>query len=144
MPRPLSHADHLKFVQTEGWVKKGSARGRTKTGDHHRYVLRLSTGEVLSTRVSHGSGGIGDQQIVSTILHKQLQVTEDDFYKCVRQGVLPPRPAPEVPAPPADSLDGKLVRNLITKVKMPKEEIARLTKEEAVAAWQAYLSSGGR
>lgn len=144
MPRPLSHANHLRFVETEGWSKKGTSRGGAKTGDHHRYSLRLSTGEVLQTRVSHGAGPINDPSLVASILHKQLQVTEEDFYRCVEQGILPPRPAPVTSAPPPGSLDGKLVRNLIKKVGMTQVEVQGLTKEAAVAAWQGYLAGGVR
>ncbi len=144
MPRPLSHADHRQFVETEGWTKKGTAKSKKKTGDHHRYSLRLNTGEVLLTRVSHGSGAINDANLVAAILREQLQVTEEDFYRCVERGILPPRPAPATVGPPPDGLDGKLVRNLIRKVGMTQAQVASLTKEEAVAAWQGYLAGGGQ
>jgi hypothetical protein len=144
MPRPLSHADHRRFVETEGWTKKGTAKSQKKTDDHSRYSLRLNTGEVLQTRVSHGSGATNDGNLVAAILRHQLQVTEDDFYRCVEKGILPPRPAPETAGPPPDGLDGKLVRNLIREVGMTQVDVASLTKEEAIAAWQEYLASGGQ
>lgn len=143
MPRPLSHSDHRKFVETEGWVKKGTARSGKKSGDHFRYSLKLSTGEVLATRVSHGSGSIDDADLVAKILRDQLQVTEEDFYRCVNEGELPPRPSPQVPPPPPQALDGKLVRNLITKLGMTQSQVALLTREEAIAAWQKYLAREG-
>jgi len=144
MPRPLAHRDHLKFVETEGWIKKGTSRGSGKTGDHYRYSLKLATGEVLQTRVSHGSGAINSADVVAHILREQLRVTEEDFYRCVDKGILPPRPAPSSPAPPPDSLDGKLVRNLIRKVGMTQAQVAALTEAEAVAAWQEYLADGAQ
>ena len=143
MPRPLAHADHRKFVETEGWTKKGTARSTQKSGDHYRYSLKLSTGEVLSTRVSHGSGSIDDADLVARILRDQLQVTEEAFYRCVNQGEIPPRPAPKSTSPPPDALDGKLVRNLIAKVGMTQSQVALLTKAEAIAAWQVYLAGEG-
>jgi hypothetical protein len=144
MTRPLAHRDHRKFVETEGWIKKGTSRGGAKTGDHYRYSLKLATGEVLQTRVSHGSGAINSADVVAHIMRDQLLVTEEDFYRCVEQGILPPRPAPSSPAPPPDALDGKLVRNLIRKVGMTQAQVAALTEEEAVAAWQEYLADGGQ
>lgn len=54
----------------------------------------------------------------------------------------PPRPAPKSTSPPPDALDGKLVRNLIAKVGMTQSQVALLTKDEAIAAWQAYLTGG--
>lgn len=142
--RPLSHADHRRFVETEGWQKKGTARSTKNTGDHHRYTLTLETGDILHTRVSHGSGAISDPNLVAAILREQLQVTEADFYACVNDGTLPPRPSPARPPTPSDGLDAKLVRNLIRKVGLSQSEVAAMDKEQAVAAWTAYLSRGRR
>lgn len=140
--RPLAHADHLKFVETEGWVKKTKARAGAKTGDHQRYTLTLATGEVLYTRGSHGSGQIDDPGLVAAVLRTQLQVTEDAFYACVNDGVLPPRPQPEAPDVPAEGIDASLMRNLVRKVGLSADQISKMTKEEAVAAWQEYLIGG--
>ena len=141
--RPLPHSAHRKFVETEGWEKKkkGTARGSGKTGDHHRYQLRLATGEVLTTRVSHGSGQINDPNLVAAILRDQLSVSEAELWRCVDEGVVPTRPKPEQPTASAPALDAKLVRNLIHKVGLTETEIAQLTKEEAVARWTGYLAS---
>jgi len=142
--RPLTHVDHKRFVEVEGWEKKGTAKGKAKKGDHFRYSLRLNSGEILHTRVSHGSGATNDPYLVAAIFREQLQVTEEDFYLCVEKGMLPPRPAPESPLPPQDALDGKLVRNLMRKVGLSQAQVAALTKDEAVAAWQEYLTYGGQ
>lgn len=141
--RPLAHRDHKKFVEVEGWEKKGTTRGKGKTGDHHRYLLRLATGDVLRTRVSHGSGSIGDPNLVAQVLRDQLQVSEKDFYLCVEHGVLPPRPQPPSVTVPADGIDATLVRNLIRKVGLSQAEVAAMTKEQAVEAWQSFLAAGG-
>ena len=139
----LSHSEHRKFVETEGWEKKGTARGSAKTGDHDRYTLRLATGHVLSTRVSHGAGQINDRNLVAKIFREQLQVTEKDFYLCVRKGKLPPRPAPDKPSVPDEGLNAKLVRNLIRKVGLAQEAVASMTKDQAAEAWNRYLAEGG-
>ena len=140
--RPLTHVDHKRFVEGEGWEKKGPAKGKAKKGDHFRYSLRLSSGEILHTRVSHGSGATNDPSLVAAIFREQLQVTEGDFSLCVEKGILPPGPDPESPLPPQDALDGNLVRNLIRKVGWGQAQVAVLSKYEAVAAWQGYRANG--
>jgi hypothetical protein len=140
--RPLTHADHHKFVETEGWTRKGTSSSSKKTGNHHRYTLTLSTGDVLYTRISHGSGQLGDSKLVSAIFRDQLQVTEADFYRCVEQGILPPRPQ-IISEAPAEGLDAKLVRNLIRKVGLSQNQVAKMSKTDAINAWNKYLSDGG-
>lgn len=141
--RPLPHSAHRKFVETEGWDKKKTATGGKKTGDHFRYTLTLADGRILRTRVSHGSGELGDPKLVAAVLRDQLEVTEEDFWACVDKGVLPPRPAPAAPTPAGEVLDAKLVRNLIRKVGLTQDEVAALSKAEAVAQWERYLAGGG-
>lgn len=141
--RSLTHAAHRKFVETEGWEKKGTAGGKKKAGDHHRYTPRLATGEVLYTRVSHGAGQLDDPNVTAAVLRNQLQVTEAVFWNCVDRGVLPPRPKAERPETPEASLDATLMRNLIRKVGLTIDEVATLTKDEAVKIWQDYLAGGG-
>lgn len=90
--RPLTYADHRKFVEIEGWKKKGTTSSSKKTGNHLRYTLTLSTGDVLFTRISHGSGQINDAKLIREIFRNQLAVSEEVFYRCVEKGILPPRP----------------------------------------------------
>ena len=139
---PLPHPAHRKFVETEGWENKGTARGPSKTGDHYRYELVLATGDILTTRVSHGPGQINDPRLVAAILRDQLAVSERDFWRCVDKGVLPPRP--QSPSPPAigEALDAKLVRNLVRKVGLSEADIVKLTKAEAIQRWQEHLRGG--
>ncbi|MHB8318889.1 MAG: cytotoxic translational repressor of toxin-antitoxin stability system [Acidimicrobiales bacterium] len=131
-----------KFVETEGWTQKGAARGRSKTGDHFRYTLTLATGEVLYTRVSHGSGQLDDPKIVAHILRVELAVSEEDFWACVDNGVLPPRPQPPGLHVPGEVLDAKLARDLIQKVGLTESDLSALSKEEAVRRWNDYLAPG--
>ena len=141
--RPLTHADHRKFVETEGWTKKGTASSSKKTGDHFRYTLTLSTGDVLFTRISHGSGQLDDPKLIGEIFRNQLGVTEEDFYRCVEKGILPPRPQ-TIPERSAEGLDATLVRNLIRKVGLSQIQVAKMRKAQAVAEWNKYLSEGGK
>jgi hypothetical protein len=138
--RPLPHAAHRTFVETEGWAKKGKANRPGATGDHHRYTLTLATGDVLFTRVSHGSGQLDDPGLVAQVLRDQLQVSEADFWRCVDDGVLPPRPQPVQASIQGPALDAKLVRNLMRKVGLTQAEISGLSKADAVAARQRWLA----
>ena len=141
--RPLTHAAHRRFVETEDWTEKGTARGSRKTGSHYRYNLTLATGEVLTTRLSHRAGQINDPKLVAAILRDQLAVSEEDFWACVDSGRPPPRPKSQEPPPAEEALDAKLVRNLIRKVKLSETEIAGLTKAEAERRWENYLAGRG-
>lgn len=140
--RPLPHRAHLMFVETEGWTEKRRS-GKKKQGDHRRFHLELATGDVLYTRVSHGAGAINDPNLVAAILREQLQVTEDDFWACVDDGTLPPRPSAEPEAPAGPAVDAKLMRNLVRKVGLSPDELEGMTQERAVQIWTDWLSSGG-
>lgn len=133
-----TNAELRKFVDTEGWQDKDKKSGK-KTGDHHRYVLALETGEVLYTRVSHGSGGIDDPSLFGQILRTQLRVTREQFWACVKDGVLPPRPAVAAQAP-ANAIDAKLARNLLRKVGLTPADLAGLDQARAVEIWQKHLA----
>ena len=137
--RPITHAAHKRFVETEGWARLGTGRSKTGAGDHFRYTLTLANGETLFTRVSHGTGQIDDPNRVAAILRDQLQVSEADFWACAEDGELPPRPqSPK--APPREKLDYKLVKNLITEVGLSESDVASLSKQNAVQLWQDYLA----
>ncbi len=139
--RPIPHRAHKKFVETEGWEKKSSS-GTQKTGDHPRYTLRLATGDVLYTRVSHGSGSLDDLNTVAAVLRDQLQVSEEDFWRCVSEGVLPLRPKLDEPERPEPGIDASLLRNLVRKVGLSAQELEGMTQERAVEVWQDWLING--
>lgn len=142
--RPLPHKAHKAFVETEGWEQKRSTgRGKRTAGDHFRYTLRLATGDVLYTRVSHGTGSLNDPNTIAAVLRDQLRVSEDDFWRCVDDGVLPPRPQPPRTAVPAEGIDAKLLRNLARKVGVSPADLEGLTQEEAVQIWNDWLTTGG-
>lgn len=140
--RPIPHRAHKKFVETEGWEKKGKSGSSRETGDHYRYTLTLATGDVLYTRVSHGAGQLDDPNLIAAVLREELQVTEKQFWACVNRGTIPPRPKLLQTDSSVEKLDAKLIRNLIRRVGLSLDEIEKLTKEEAVERWQRYLAGG--
>ncbi len=132
-----TRADHDAFCRTEGWTRVRDARGRT--GTHHvTYELALPDGRILRTRVSHPPDrtDYGDA-LWRHVLRDQLGVSEEAFWACVRDGVRPTRGAPSVPA---RGIPAGVVHRLIHTVGLSEREVARMTREEAIARLDAYWS----
>ncbi|MGH3319256.1 MAG: cytotoxic translational repressor of toxin-antitoxin stability system [Streptosporangiaceae bacterium] len=137
-PQP-TREDHDRFCRSEGWRRVRDARGRT--GTHHiTYEFDLPDGRILRTRVSHpvDRSDYGPR-LWRHILRDQLQVSEPDFWACVRDGVRPDR---GMPAPPEEALPAELVHLLISRVGLSEADVAAVTKEEAVARLERYWTEG--
>ena len=137
-PQP-TRADHERFCRTEGWRRVRNARGRT--GTHHvTFELDLPDGRVLRTRISHPVDRTDyGPALWRHIVSDQLQVTEEQFWACVRYGIRPPRDAP---IPTAPSLPADLVHLLMTKVHLTEAEIATMTREQALAQLARFWTEG--
>lgn len=138
MRLPTFH-ELIRFVQIEGWEDKDKKSGKKK-GDHHRYVFTTPTGERLYTRISHGKGQIHDPDLFAHILRDQLSINEEQFWAAVDHGKKPIRQTPP-PIQMSGALDAKLVRNLITKVKVNPIQLEGITQQEAISVWQEWLAS---
>lgn len=137
-PQP-TRRDHEKFCDVEGWKPVRDARGRT--GTHHvTYELSLPDGRILRTRISHpvDRSSYGPS-LWSHILRDQLQVSEQEFWSCVRDGVTPDRGVPE---PPAEALPADLAHLLINRVGLSDLEVAAMSKAEAVERLNRYWTDG--
>jgi hypothetical protein len=121
-PSP-TRADHQKFCEVDDW--------EYKPGDHEFYYKTLHDGRVLYTKISRPAGRqtYGQDMWHRQILAQQLQVTEEQFWACVRDGVKPNRGEP---AAPAEALPADLVWQLKNRVGLSEAEIFKLTKAEAV------------
>lgn len=137
-PAP-TRRDHERFCRTESWEPVRDARGRT--GTHHvTFELALRDGRVLRTRVSHPvNRETYGPDLWSHILRDQLDVAEHTFWACVQDGVVPERSAP---APTGPALPAELVFFLISKVGCSEQDVAAMTKDEAVARLQRYWTEG--
>lgn len=126
-PAP-TRADHERFCEREGWTRVRSARGRT--GSHHvTYELVLPDGRVLRTRISHPPDrSTYGPALWAHVLRDQLDVTEEVFWACVRDKVLPTRGAPPRPGTgiPADVVHHLLKRGV------PERDVARMSRAEAL------------
>lgn len=131
--------DHQTFCTNEGWELVRNARGGT--GSHHAtYELHLYDGRILRTRISHPPNrDTYGPQIWGHILRDQLDVEQDVFWACVRDGVKPARGAPE---PPAEALPAELVHLLLTRVHLSKAEVAAMSKDDAIARMQEFWVTG--
>jgi len=139
-PAP-TRADHHAFCVNEGWELVRNARG--KTSGHHAvtFELRIHDGRILRTRISHPpDGSTYGHNVWSHILRDQLAVTEDVFWACAREGVKPDRGQPAVPA---EALPADLVHLLIVRLRLTREEVAAMTREDAIARMQKYWSDPG-
>lgn len=133
------YRDLLRFVEVEGWENKDK-KSHKKTGDHIRYVFTTPTGERLFTRISPGSGQIGDRDLFASILRDQLGIDETQFWSAVDKGIRPIRPS-HTQEQNVDALDVKLVRNLINKVGLKPDELVGMTAQRAQAIWQEWLTA---
>lgn len=132
-----TRADHEAFVTTEGWEPVRNARGR-KGGHHTTYELVIPTGEILRTRISHPPDRTTyGAELWSHILRDQLKVSSGEFWNCVESKVLPDRGAP--PRPTA-ALPAQLAYQLIHTVGVPEADVARMSREEAIARLNDYWS----
>ena len=128
--------DLKTFVEREGWVEEPNlARGRARTGDHWRYRKNLMDGTSLRTKVSHGLRDDIGIDLFKHILRDQLQVTEEHFWDVVRGRAAP---VVDVPPPPAETVPGWLVQQLLLTVGLPEHAVRAMTRAEAHAAWDDY------
>jgi len=136
-PAP-SRKDHDTFCTTEGWTPVRNAK--RKTGHHVTYELALSDGTVLRTRVSHPPNkDTYGKSLWAHILRDQLQVSEAEFWACVKEGILPTRSQQQ---PPMDAIPAGIVHQLITVVGLSKEDVAAMTKDEAFDRLQRFRTYG--
>lgn len=134
MSRRGSRKDHLQFCQREGWTPVRGATGKP-VSHHPTFELALPDGRILRTRISHPADAPEQYSanLWTFILKDQLDVTEDEFWDCVRDKKLPERGRVAPPARPALSLGmvSQLLANGATR-----EQIAGMDQQSA----QAYLA----
>lgn len=124
-----TRSDHQAFCETEGWTQVRTAKG--KSGGHHvTYELAQPDGAVLRTRISHPPDrSTYGKALWTYVLRDQLQVTEDEFWACVRHGTSPNRGQP---APRQAALPASLVHQLVVRFHVPESEVAEMTKQQAI------------
>lgn len=128
MPPP-SHDDLRRFVEIDAWEELERVRGGT--GDHNRYRKVLADGTILRTRVSHGSGEIGDAGLWKRIWRDQLGLgSEDAFWQSLADRKPVDRSGVHPPAPSGLSIPGWVVAGLL-RTGMVEADVAALDADEA-------------
>jgi hypothetical protein len=69
------------------------------------------------------------------ILREQIDVSEDEFWACVNDGIKPSRGKIE---PPKESIPLEVANLLIHRVGLSEAELAELTRDEAIARLNRY------
>ena len=127
---PPTRQDHERFCRIEEWAPVRDVA----------FEFYMRDGRVLRTRISHPVDRTTyGPSIWSHILRDQLQVTEAEFWTCVRDGVTPTR---DLPNPPADALPADLAHLLLTRVGLAESEVAAMSKDDAMARLQRYWTEG--
>jgi hypothetical protein len=134
-PQP-TRADHKQFVVNEGWHQVPSTH-------HETYELDLPDERVLRTRISRPPNKTTyGPRMWTHILRDQLDVSADEFWACVRDGVSPKR-APGDPAQEIeDTIPVDVVNILLGRVGLTSRDIAGMTRDEAIARLNEYWTTG--
>lgn len=134
-----SRRDHDRFCKTEGWDEVRNAQGG-KVEHHITYELALPDGRILRTRISRPADNTTyGLSLWKHILTEQLDVTEAEFWACLRDKQLPDRGAATT-EPPAQALPASLVHQLIHVAGVPENDVAGMSLERAVEVMTAHWS----
>jgi len=134
-PTP-TRADHKQFVVNEGWQQVPSTH-------HETYELDLADGRVLRTRISRPPNKTTyGARMWAHSLRDQLDVTADEFWACVRDGVAPDRTPDDVVDEVDDAIPVDVVNLLVGRVGLTRRDLVGMTRQEAIARLNEYWSTG--
>ena len=137
-PAP-TRQDHARFCEVEGWNIVRSGAGKRST-HHETYELTLPDGATLRTRISRPPDRTGyGAALWSHILRDQLQISLEEFWQCVRTGDPPDR---SMPPAPERAIPTDLAYLLKTRVGLADEQLARMSRQEAIERAQQYWTTG--
>lgn len=138
---PATREDHDDFCVTEQWELVRGASGQPVK--HHRtYELSLPDRRILRTRISKPiNTSTYGASLWGHILRDQLEVTADVFWACVNDDVLPDR-GDSISAPPADAIPLGVLTQL-KRIGVSDDELAAMTKDEAIAKLDEHWAAGG-
>ena len=139
-PAPTRDA-HDPFCTIEGWELVRGASGQPVK--HHRtYHLALPDRRILRTRISKPvNAATYGASVWSHILRDQLEVDAGVFWACVQDEVLPQR-GEVAPGPPAEAIPLKVLLKLSREVGVSEDELAAMTKEQAIARLAEFHTTG--
>ncbi|WP_458690361.1 cytotoxic translational repressor of toxin-antitoxin stability system [Nocardia tengchongensis] len=130
---PGNKKAHETFCHNDKWVRVRNARGGA-VGHHSTWELPLPDGRILRTRISRPMDNTDyGSKMWCQILKDQLEVSEAQFWGCVNDRIRPERTSGTVTIPDREPIPLGVVEKLIRLVNLAPEEIAQLTKDQAVA-----------
>ncbi len=133
---PATRADHQRFVVNEGWQQVPSTH-------HDTYELDLPDGRVLRIRISRPPNrATYGARMWAHILRDQLDVTADEFWACVRDGVAPKRTLDDFPEDADEWIPVDVVNLLVGRVGLTHRDLVGMTREEAIARLNEYWATG--
>lgn len=136
---PGTRATHSQFCLTEKWEAVCNAGGGEAT-HYITYELQLLDGRRLRTRMSRPADNTTyGPSLWKTILRDQLEVTEDQFWACVKDQQRPDRGQDAKPTS-GSSLPAGLVYQLIQVARVPEGDVKGLTLDQANAAMAEHWS----
>lgn len=126
--------DLIAFCEADQWE-------RARQTKHAIYTKVLADGTSLRTQASRGkhSRPIG-ADLFHFILRVELQVSEDEFWRSIRAGEPADRPAHPMASPEVRRPDAGMVSQLRRHLKLGDDEIAKLSRDEAIAILSNYYS----
>lgn len=136
---PGTRASHNQFCLTEKWEAVRNTRGG-KVTHHITYELPLLDGRRLRTCVSRPADNTTyGPSLWKAILRDQLEVTEDEFWACVKDKQRPDRGQDAEPTS-RSSLPAGLVYQLIHVARVPEADVKGLTLDQANAVMAEHWS----
>lgn len=122
--------DIERFVQADRWRQIPSSERGGRSSDHVFYDKTLPDGRLLQTHISHSRKKSMSPGRFGAILTRQLEVSRDEFWECIRSGRPVDRPVPL--DEPDERLNPAWVVNvLVGELHLSAEQIAALSPEAA-------------
>ena len=126
----------MQFVVNEGWQQVPSTH-------HETYELGLADGRVLRTRISRPPNKTTyGARMWAHILRDQLDVTADEFWTCVSDGVAPDRTSGDLVDEVDDAIPVDVVNLLVSRVGLTRRDLVGMTRQEAIARLNEFWSTG--
>lgn len=140
--KAVGYKEHQRFCELDGWTEMMTARGNSR--DHIYYTKTLNDGRVLRTKISRGTDKktYGAGMWNKVYKHELGLDSAEQFYEALknRQPVDRTKDVEADTPAAADSLPAWLVQQLLHSAKMPEHEIAQLSEDDAMQAWNDFCT----
>lgn len=138
-PKSPTWGDIKEFLAADRWRKLPSNERGGKRAKHIFYEKVLPEGRTLETHVSHSDKSLS-AGLFGQILRMQLEVPRPEFWECIRSGVPVDRPVAVEPAPVEH--DAWVIRGLVGELHMTADQIAPLSRQEAIDLVNQHWQKG--